>query len=136
MQAGYIHTDNRTGRKYKRMGIGSQRVNLHIVAWALYYGAWPKKDIDHINGDGTDNRIENLRCVGQEGNMKNKKTYRNNKLGQMGVYKVKEKYAVTITSNNERKSLGIFNTYEDAVTTRKNAEAKLGFHENHGRKSE
>ena len=35
---------------------------LHRMAWALAYGRWPSQ-IDHINGDKTDNRLCNLREV-------------------------------------------------------------------------
>lgn len=30
------------------------------IAWALYYGAWPKGRVLHLNGDLADDRIENL----------------------------------------------------------------------------
>jgi len=35
----------------------------HRLAWYLYYGVMPRYEIDHINGDKGDNRIENLREV-------------------------------------------------------------------------
>ena len=56
---GYIHV-NLLGKMYQ----------AHRIAWAIHYGEWPVTGIDHINGNGTDNRIENLRCVPQAQNNK------------------------------------------------------------------
>lgn len=36
-------------------------IRLHRVAWFLYYGVWPKGQLDHINNIRNDNRIVNLR---------------------------------------------------------------------------
>jgi hypothetical protein len=38
-------------------------VYLHHAVWAVCKGRWPEQQIDHVNGDVTDNRIENLREV-------------------------------------------------------------------------
>jgi hypothetical protein len=66
------------GRPTGTIGVGGYvvlRVNgkvcyAHRLAWKLYYGSEPKT-IDHINGDRSDNRIENLRDVSQSVNMQN-----------------------------------------------------------------
>lgn len=46
------------------------------IAWLLFYGRWPDKNIDHINGDPSDNRIINLRNVSLSDNMQNMKGHR------------------------------------------------------------
>ena len=48
-----------------------QNILLHRMAWALYYGRWPSQ-IDHINGDPTDNRLCNLREVSHSENNANR----------------------------------------------------------------
>lgn len=44
----------------------------HRVAWLLHYGHWPSRQIDHINGDRSDNRIINLRDVTPFANARNR----------------------------------------------------------------
>lgn len=51
------------GRKYK----------MHRIVWYLCTGNWPIDQIDHINGDKSDNRIENLRQVSHGENMRSYK---------------------------------------------------------------
>jgi hypothetical protein len=59
----------------------------HRVIWAIVYGEWPVvgMDIDHINGDKSDNRIANLRCVSHQENGQNAKRPNNNTSGRIGV---------------------------------------------------
>ena len=51
------------------MGKRQVFVRLHHAVWAVCKGRWPEQQIDHVNGDVRDNRIENLREVsGSENN--------------------------------------------------------------------
>jgi hypothetical protein len=49
------------------------RYYAHRLAWFLYYGVWPKNDIDHINNVRDDNRLENLREATRSENSGNQK---------------------------------------------------------------
>lgn len=48
----------------------------HRLAWLLHYGKWPTFELDHINGNPTDNRIVNLRDVPHAANQRNHKARR------------------------------------------------------------
>ena len=62
----------------------------HRIAWAVCYGSWPENQIDHINGNRADNRIENLRDVLPQTNAQNRRTHQsNNKVGKIGVFQKK-----------------------------------------------
>lgn len=51
-------------------------LKAHRVAWFLHTGAWPSMEIDHINGNPMDNRIENLREVTLRKNCHNRNRHR------------------------------------------------------------
>lgn len=107
----------------------------HRLCWALHYGRYPVGSIDHINGDGFDNRISNLREVTHRSNTHNQKTRSTNKSGCMGVSLRPDtgKYRARINTPAGREHLGDFNSLEEAISARKEAEIKYGYHENHGR---
>lgn len=106
----------------------------HRVLWLLHTKRWPK-NIDHINGDRADNRLVNLRSVSHAENMKNRWQSKRNTSGVTGVHWLAKnrKWAATIGTEGQLVYLGCFTDIADAVTARKAAEAKYGFHENHGR---
>ena len=54
-----------------RMGDKKVKISMHRSVFAHCYGRWPEKQIDHLNGCRTDNRIENLREVSQSENKMN-----------------------------------------------------------------
>ena len=53
------------------LGKKQVHVSLHHAVWAVCKGRFPERQIDHINGDVADNRIENLREVSPSENMLN-----------------------------------------------------------------
>ena len=63
----------------------SYSLRVHRVCWFLHTGSWPKKFLDHINGDGTDNRIRNLREATYLENNQNMSISKKNTSGYKGV---------------------------------------------------
>jgi hypothetical protein len=72
--------------------------------------------IDHQNGNGLDNRRENLRIATNAQNLFNRGPQRNNSSGFKGVcfHKQAQKWKAEIAFRGQRKHLGLFTTPEDA----------------------
>jgi hypothetical protein len=71
--------------------------------------------IDHINGDRSDNRIENLRLCNQSENMQNRSRRGIGEAGLLGVHRFRYgKWCSAITKAGKKKWLGIFDTPEAA----------------------
>lgn len=81
----------------------------HRVIWFLHYGGWPPQEIDHIDGDGLNNRIENLRLSDRTQNMCNRPMYKCNKTGYKGVSITREgSYLSQIAYQKKSYRLGRF----------------------------
>ena len=91
---GYLAVDCRIGKK-------QIHVHLHHAIWAVCKGRWPKQQLDHINGNKQDNRIENLREVSASENQMNVlyPWKPNAKTGLPGVYKTKGGFQIVVASN-------------------------------------
>lgn len=92
------------------------RVMAHRLAWAFKNGRWPDGQIDHINGDKSDNRITNLREVTASINSQNQKRPKaSNKTGFLGVSPSKwGTFVAQINIGGERAYLGTYKTPEQA----------------------
>ena len=55
------------------------------LAWLLVHGRWPMNDLDHIDNDGCNNKMGNLREATSAENHQNRSHSRNSKSGVIGV---------------------------------------------------
>lgn len=87
----------------------------HRIIFLMFHGYLPK-EIDHINCNRIDNRIENLRPATRSENNRNTRLQTRNKTGYKGVWfdKERNKYQAYIRVNNKRIHLGRFATAEEA----------------------
>ena len=69
---------------YVTVGLNRRRYLAHRFIWAMH-GNDPVPLLDHINGDKTDNRIENLRIGNPEMNMQNMRLRKDSTSGIKGV---------------------------------------------------
>lgn len=119
---------NKTTGGYFLTSIDYHLYKLHRLIWLWHYGSLPEKEIDHIDGNPSNNRIENLREATPGENRQNQKRARkNNKLGFQGVYKVKRKYRASITKDRKSHHLGYFDTPEDAHQAYLTAKRQIHF---------
>jgi hypothetical protein len=134
--AGSVWTSPTSGRQYLQVMIGGKLYQAHRLIWLLVYGEWPRQHIDHIDGNGLNNRIENLRDVSQTENNRNRRNQSNNKTGICGVYWYTrgKKWRAEIKVGGKQIHLGYFTDKAEAAAARKAAEQKYNFHPNHGNK--
>lgn len=126
-------TDKRSGYRFAREPDGTKQY-LHRLIWEMHFGPIKAdKEIDHINGNRSDNRIENLRLVTRSLNLKNKRVLRSNATGHRGVTKTSTgNFVARLYDQGKTIRLGIFQTAESAGMARKQAEPQYGYHANHG----
>lgn len=107
-----IGTENARG--YKRVSIDGNTYAVHRVIWIMFYGELSKEtQIDHINGDAADNRIENLRLANNSQNSCNRRMKPNNSgIKNVSFVKESQKYRVSLQVNKQRKFLGYYKDLE------------------------
>lgn len=111
---------------YRLVRIDGHLRHAHKWIWYWHTGVWldRKTDIDHINGNRDDNRIENLRIATRAQNMWNQGLRGDNKTGYPGVLQKqgRTKWDARIIVNKKFYFLGAFDTFEEAVAARQAAE--------------
>jgi hypothetical protein len=95
------------------------RLLAHRVVWALHYGEWPAKWVDHINRNTRDNRIENLRQADATLSNHNRDS-RAKKGPYKGVMKDPNcnKFRAQIQCRGQHYYLGLYSTAEEAARVR------------------
>lgn len=113
---------------YHQIGIKNRSYPAHRLAWVYVYGVWPPHDVDHINRNRADNRIENLRLATRAENLRNAPVNRRSSSGVRGVHatrKGKKPWQANIMVNGKRYFLGLFNDLESAAKAYADACAKF-----------
>jgi len=115
------------GSGYKVIGVDGKLYLAHRLAWFFVHGNWPSDQIDHINGIKDDNRICNLREATTSENHQNMPLIKSNRSGAVGVHwdRASGRWMAQIAVNRRRKTLGRFDTVEDAARAYQEAKAHL-----------
>lgn len=123
---------NATTHGYARSTIFGSHYAKHRIIWLMVTGEQPEQ-IDHINGDPSDNRFSNLRAVCKSQNMRNIRLRKDNSSGHVGVSRASKGNSWEVMLAG--RYLGSFPTKEEAIAARKAAEAEQGFSRRHGIKA-
>lgn len=93
-----------------------QRYRAHRLAWLYMNGKFPKNQIDHIDGNKSNNTFSNLREATNQKNLRNRNINSNNISGFRGVSwsKHASKWVANAMSKGKRKNLGYFDSAEEA----------------------
>jgi hypothetical protein len=112
LAAGAKTGSNRYGRIY----LAGRRHRAHHIAWMLYYGRPPAGYIDHIDGNGFNNAITNLReCTCAENQQNRRGANKNNKSGIIGASPTPHgTYKACIGHGGAKLHLGTYQTAEEA----------------------
>jgi hypothetical protein len=110
--------------RYRNVSVLGDRYKAHRIIWLMQTGSWPEKYIDHIDGNGLNNKWSNLREASPSENMANQKVRSDSTSGIKGVSydKKRNMWYVYIDINKKRKHLGRFETREEAAAARIAAE--------------
>jgi hypothetical protein len=101
---------------YCQVKFNGRMVLYHVIVWILSTGKDIPQgmEIDHINGNKIDNRIENLRIVTHRENHQNRKTHRAGQLFGCYFHKSSGKYLAQIIIGEKKVFLGRYKTKQEA----------------------
>lgn len=124
--AGYRDTDAKKKLSYIRIGIDGRLHRAHRLAFLYMLGRWPNEQVDHKDGDGTNNKWSNLREATASQNATNRGPSCVNGLGLKGVYPTPSgKYTAAIQKHGKQVWLGTYVTAQEALKAHTAAEQKL-----------
>jgi hypothetical protein len=119
---------------YRQIAIDKVSALEHRLVFMYVHGYMPK-EIDHINGNRSDNHIENLRDCSKAENLRNTKIPRTNKTGVKGVFwdNTANKWHGRVWANGKFAFSKCYEKFEDAVqAVREARQLHHGVYANHG----
>ena len=121
--AGFINDS-----RYVVTQVNGHKTRAHRIIWEMHFGAIPDGlEIDHINRNRSDNRIENLRLATRHEQNLNLSKRDNSAVTGVVFNKKDNRWQSQIGFNGKHIYLGQFHSKENAIEARKNAEVKYGF---------
>lgn len=102
-----------SGKEYLTIRIDGVLYLAHRLAWVYVHGVWPTMTIDHQDGNGLNNRIDNLREATQQQQRLNSQFQTNSKSGFKGISPHGNKWRCRI-QNGSTKMLRAFDDLEEA----------------------
>lgn len=127
--AGYTNEDG-----YKFIRIDNKLYREHRLAWIYMYGEF-SGEIDHIDNNPSNNKIENLRVCTSSQNKQNMRKRKDNTSGVKGLhwYKAYNKWQVNLTVNGKTKFYGYYSDFFEACCVIHSNRNKIhGEFANHG----
>lgn len=94
------------------IGFGGRQFQAHRIAWFLMTGQQPPDTIDHVDGDGGNNRWSNLREATAAQNGANRRSNRD--LHSKGVHHFKGRWQAYIKIDGKKRHLGCFGSEPEA----------------------
>ena len=98
------------GQGYRVGRVHDRLHKAHRVGWCIATGAWPADELDHINGDRSDNRMSNLRQADHGQNLRNRRSNIGSTSQYLGVSWRRDcaKWCATIQVGGRKRHLGVF----------------------------
>lgn len=98
-----------------QLRVEGKNYKAHRLAWLYAYGEWPAKELDHVDGDATNNRINNLRLATRRLNNQNhRRPNQNNRLQVQGVKKNWNRFVAQLCVDGKTRYVGSFATAAEA----------------------
>lgn len=99
---------------YWKVRDGGHPRGVHIVVWELHHGPVGASEVDHIDGNPSNNKLSNLRATDRVGQTQNAAIRKDNTTGVKGVHKVATGYAGRVQANGVR-HVSTFPTLQQAA---------------------
>jgi len=112
-------------KKYTMVNISGELYSAHRLIWIFHKNESPKNDLDHINRNKHDNRIENLRSVSRSENVHNSGNRSNGLCKGVSYRPERENWRSYIMVLGVMSRLGTSSTFFEACCVRKSAELRL-----------
>lgn len=116
---------------YRIVWVDRKAIGVHRIAWIMCFGGIPNgMEIDHIDCDPLNNKLDNLRLANRHQNSVNRRIHKNNTSGYKGVcfeptISKSNPWRARIVVNKKRHNLGMFPSPEAAHEAYKKAAMKF-----------